>query len=107
MNKKIFIGYFGIVTAIFIIASKSQPPNPQSNLTMSVVAKMKDYYSWYPQQKAYLHTDKNRYDVSEKIWFKAYVVDASTHFPDNLSSNLYVELVNPKGYVVQTKLIKL
>ncbi|MCK4923292.1 MAG: TonB-dependent receptor plug domain-containing protein [Bacteroidales bacterium] len=107
MNKKLSIVLIVLSTGIMLSAFRPQPPELQSNLLLSVLAKLKNNSEWYPQQKAYLHTDKNRYNVSERVWFKAYVVNASTHLPDSLSSNLYVELINPSGYIVQTKLIKL
>lgn len=107
MGRKLFIVFFVISIGIIFTAFRSQPPDPQSNLLLSVVTKLKNNSKWYSRQKAYLHTDKTNYHVSERIWFKAYVVDASSHLADNLSSNLYVELVNPSGFVTQTKLIRL
>ena len=41
----------------------------------------------YPQEKIHLHTDRTMYVPGEKIWFKAYVVDAFTHqFPTKYMS---------------------
>ena len=80
---------------------------PQSNIVRSLVFKLEAYNNWYPQQKVYLHLDKERYFVDEKVWFKAYLVDAVTHRPDNSSTNLYVELVDPQGIIVQIKLVRM
>ena len=33
----------------------------------------------FPYEKLHLHTDRDFYVLGEKIWFKAYVVDAHTH----------------------------
>ncbi|MCF8379757.1 MAG: TonB-dependent receptor plug domain-containing protein [Bacteroidales bacterium] len=107
MRKKLFIIILLISSGLFITAFRNQPPSPQSNLLLSVVAKLKNNTNWYPKQKAYLHTDKSRYHVSDRLWFKAYLIDAGSHLPDKLSSNLYVELINPGGYIVQTKLLKI
>lgn len=107
MGKKLFTGLFIISLGLIITAFKSLPPEPQSNLLLSVVAKLKNNSNWYSRQKAYLHTDKTSYHVSDRIWFKAYVVDACSHLPDSISSNLYVELINPAGYVAQTKLVRI
>ncbi|MFZ4581826.1 MAG: TonB-dependent receptor plug domain-containing protein [Paludibacter sp.] len=47
-----------------------------------------------PQEKLYLQTDKPYYSAGEDIWFKAYVINASTHLPNTLSRYVYVELIN-------------
>ncbi len=60
-----------------------------------------------PQQKVFLHTDKENYLAGEDIWIKAYVVDAATHLPDTLSSNLQVELLNYRGELVERMLLRL
>ncbi len=59
----------------------------------------------YPREKVYLHLDNNAYLEGETIWFKAYVVRASTLRPTELSRVLYVELLNDKGSIVQRKLL--
>jgi TonB-dependent SusC/RagA subfamily outer membrane receptor len=69
--------------------------------------KLEDYYTRLPQQKVYLHLDKFRYSADETLWFKAYLVNATNHKPDNSTTNLYVELINPSGYIVQSKLIRM
>jgi TonB-dependent SusC/RagA subfamily outer membrane receptor len=56
---------------------------------------------YYPQQKVYLHLDKTLYHSNETIWFKAYLLNGMNHHPDSISTNLYVELINPKKIVVQ------
>ena len=45
-----------------------------------------------PQERVYLH-----------IWFKAYVVDGASLKASDLSRILYVELVNPIGFPVETQ----
>ena len=69
--------------------------------------KLESFNDWYPQQKVYLHLDKETYSVDEKVWFKAYLVNGHNHKPDSSSTNLYIELINPFGYIVQTKLIRM
>ena len=56
-----------------------------------------------PQERVYLHFDNTSYYKGENIWYKAYVVrDDNLHFTD-LSRILYVELLNPIGYPVETQ----
>lgn len=47
-----------------------------------------------PQEKIYLHTDRDHYQAEDKIWFRAYMLDAVTHKPSENSRYVYVELVD-------------
>ena len=51
----------------------------------------------YPREKVYLHLDNNAYFEDETLWFKAYVVRASSLQPTTLSRVLYVELLKDDG----------
>lgn len=55
-----------------------------------------------PQEKVYLHLDNTGYFTNETMWFKAYMKRMDTDKPSDLSKVLYVELLNPRGDVVQT-----
>lgn len=46
----------------------------------------------FPQEKVYLHTDKDSYMAGDTLWFRAYVVDAATHEPLTASRYVYAEL---------------
>ena len=46
------------------------------------------------QEKVYLQTDKPYYSAGEEIWFKAYLVNATTILPKALSRFVYVELID-------------
>ncbi|MDO4930204.1 MAG: hypothetical protein Q4E59_03620 [Bacteroidales bacterium] len=61
----------------------------------------------YPREKVYLHLDNNAYFEGETLWFKAYVVRASTLRPTDLSRVLYVELLDGEGRVQQRKLLRI
>ena len=54
----------------------------------------------FPQEKIYLHTDKPHYISGERIWFRAHVADAATHFPVAYSRYVYVELFNSHDSIV-------
>ena len=53
-----------------------------------------------PHEKIYLHTDKPYYLSGEKIWFRAWLVDAIHHIPSSVSRYVYVELINSLNAVV-------
>lgn len=59
------------------------------------------------QERVYLHFDNTAYYLGETVWFKAYVSFGADNRPSILSKILYVELVAPEGYVVETKKYKL
>ncbi|HYW96130.1 MAG TPA: TonB-dependent receptor plug domain-containing protein [Bacteroidales bacterium] len=108
MKKRIFFAGSLVLALVIVLFSSFISIQPSdSNIVKSLVFKLTAFYNWYPQQKVYLHLDKDQYNADERIWFKAYVVNATNHHPDSLSTNLYVDLVNPNGYVVQTVLLKL
>jgi len=54
----------------------------------------------FPQEKIHLHTDKPYYITGERIWFRAHLADAATHYPVSYSRYVYVELINPLDTVV-------
>lgn len=60
-----------------------------------------------PQERVYLQFDNNSYYLGETIWFKAHVTSGNNDKPSTMSKVLYVELVAPEGYVVQTNKYKL
>lgn len=68
---------------------------------------LEKFNSEFPQQKVYLHFDRNSYQVGETIWYKAYVFDAANHFPDTMSVPLYVEMINFRGARVNAKILHL
>ena len=61
----------------------------------------------YPQEKVYLHLDNRSYFIGDTIWFKAYVVNASTLRLTDISKVLYVELLSDKGVEMETKKLRM
>ncbi len=52
----------------------------------------------YPQEKIYIHYDKEYYVAGETIWFKAYFY--SNGKPSGLSNNLYLQFTDSKGKMI-------
>ena len=61
----------------------------------------------HPQEKVYLHMDNRSYFIGDTIWFKAYVMNATTLHPTQQSGVLYVELLNEKGVEMERKKMRL
>jgi hypothetical protein len=58
-------------------------------------------------EKAYLQTDRTYYSAGEDVWFSAYLVNAKGTSLTASSSNLYVELTNPRSAILDKKIIRL
>jgi len=67
----------------------------------SVVSNIAKQLLIFPQEKVYLQTDKPYYITGEKIFFRAFLLDAFSNRQDTLSRYVYVELINPADSVVQ------
>jgi hypothetical protein len=63
------------------------------------------YANNFPQEKVYIHFDKNLYNPGETIWFKAYVF--SGNLPSPVSKNFYAELSDADGNLLQRKIAPL
>ena len=62
----------------------------------------------FPRETVYLHMDNAAYIQGDTLWYKAYVVRASTLRPDSmLSRTLYVELLNDAGTLLQRSVLRL
>ena len=72
-----------------------------------ILAQIEKYRIQYPQEKIHLHLDKPYYAIGDKIWFKAYVVNAEKNELSNLSKIIYVELINDKDSIKQSLKIPL
>ena len=77
------------------------------SLAEQTQSRLERFQTLFPQEKVFLHMDKDAYLLGEKIWFKAYLVDASLHLPSELSSILYVELIGPADNVMASHPIRL
>ncbi|MDR1340788.1 MAG: TonB-dependent receptor plug domain-containing protein [Prevotellaceae bacterium] len=60
----------------------------------------------FPQEKIHIHTDKSTYVAGEKIWYRAYIVDAILNRPSYASRYVYVELISPSGELVSLDKIR-
>ncbi len=98
-----------ILTGLFLMTG---PPGIQSQETLDpvsehIVETLNRLEYNYPQQKAFIHLDKEEYLAGEHIWMKVYLVNATTHRPDTLSTNFYVELINKNGDLASVQLMRL
>ncbi len=62
---------------------------------------IKVYAEQVPDQKVYVHFDKDLYRAGETVWFKAYLFSGFS-LSEN-SRNFYAELINSRGNILQRK----
>lgn len=53
-----------------------------------------DYYEKMPQEKVYVHTDRDCYVAGDTVWFRTYIVDAATNRLSDRSKFVYHELLD-------------
>jgi uncharacterized protein YfaS (alpha-2-macroglobulin family) len=75
----------------------------QNNL--SIQEQYAIYDSIQAQEKVYVQTDRTLYQPGNEIWLNAFVVN-SANCPSALSREIYVELLDPKGSVLELKILE-
>ena len=100
--KKLFTAILFLTTSAFCFAAS----NEQSEALMRFAGNIHQFNSIYPQEKVYLQFDNTSYYTGETIWFKAFVVEASTlnRAPSRV---LYVDLISPGRVVLQQEKLKI
>lgn len=71
--------------------------------TDRIVLALQKFTQNYPQEKVYLHFDKDYYAPGETMWFSAYIT--LNDLPAVGARNLYAELRDAKGAIVQKELV--
>jgi TonB-dependent SusC/RagA subfamily outer membrane receptor len=67
-----------------------------------VVEKLKNYFSTYDPERAYLQFDRPYYAAGDTIFFKAYVTEGGYHKLSGLSGVLHVDLINTENKIDQS-----
>ena len=73
---------------------------------MRFAGNIHQFNSIFPQEKVYLQFDNTSYYTGETIWFKAFVVNAST-LKKAQSKVLYVDLISPTGVLLKQQKLKI
>ena len=85
--------FFGLLTAAFASPTGNTIPldSAVNNILKQVLL--------FPQEKLYLQTDKPYYISGEKVFFRAFLLNAFSHTPSDMSRYVYVELINEQDSV--------
>ena len=89
----------GALLTLSGLASAQGSPKEQLRKLATEVAQFDHIF---PQEKVFIQFDNTSYYTGETIWFKAYVVSAST-LQRAESKVLYVDLIAPGGTVLKTQ----
>lgn len=65
-----------------------------------------EYYKKFPQEKIFIHTDKDQYMAGDTVWFRAHLVDAMTMTERSESKFVYVELYDSNMSLVDRHMVK-
>ncbi len=65
-----------------------------------------EFSAAFPQEKAYIHTDRKYYAPGETVWFQAYLSAGRYNEPSPLSNNIYVELYSSEKLLIDHKLVR-
>lgn len=65
-----------------------------------------EYYQRCPQEKIFIHTDKDQYMAGDTVWFRAHLVDAMTMTERSESKFVYVELYDNSMSLLQRHMVK-
>lgn len=100
-----FSGSFGIALLLFLFPILAYPQQHQASVDF--IDTFKSVQQELPREQIYLHTDRNWYFHGDRIWFSAYTTAGTRLFPSEISTVLYVELVEPDGTIAKRSSIKL
>ncbi len=93
-SRKLLLSFVSLLAFCTVSFSQS------NDFTKTIATRFSKLWLQLPQEKVYLHTDKPFYSAGEEIWFKAYLVNASTLFPNTQSRFIYTELVDQSDSVI-------
>lgn len=97
----------GFLLLVILLAAFAAGFSDEDMRYRRIITALDRFTKKYPQKKVFLHTDKASYRGGNTLWFKAYLVDALNHFPDTMSTSLYVELISPFQTRVEIKRIRI
>lgn len=96
-----------ILTFSFVLAAIPGIAQSQTvDELMKFAGNIHQFNSIFPQEKVYLQFDNTSYYTGETIWFKAFVVNAST-LQRAQSKVLYVDLISPSGVLLKQQKLKI
>lgn len=79
--------------------------NNDDNPAENIRSRLHTFSTFSQPQKVFLHFDKSGYKAGETIWFKSYLFDGILNKPDTSSINVYVEMINREGEIMDIRIL--
>ena len=95
MLTRFVLTFFTAVLAVIPVNAQSQSIDE----LMKYAGNIHQFNSIFPQEKVFIQFDNTSYYAGETIWFKAFVVNASS-LERAKSKVLYVDLISPTGVLL-------
>jgi len=96
-----------IILALAILAvAQGRAQSDNMDQLMKYAGNIHQFNSIFPQEKVFIQFDNTSYYTGETIWFKAFVVNAST-LGRAQSKVLYVDLLSPTGVLLKQQKLKI
>lgn len=92
-----------VFTVLIGASAIAQEQSPISKISQQ----LNSYFSYYPQEKVFVMTDKDTYKPGETIWFSAYVNGGNNLLAPKESQDLFIQLLDDKGVQQSKELFKL
>ena len=100
-------GFYTLTVLLFLFSAMTNGQTARMNAEPTNIAGMVQAFNRsFPQEKVFLHFDNTSYFQGETIWFKAFVVNATT-FMRSKSTVLYVDLLSPTGVLLEQQKLKI
>ncbi|MGY6744378.1 MAG: TonB-dependent receptor plug domain-containing protein [Cecembia sp.] len=106
MKKVPYIILLLLIPLTYIFTSFQKKPGI-NELTEKIISMTEYYVDEIPEEKVFLHLDKNLYAAGDNIWFSAYLTAGSPDIPSPLSKVVYVDLLDNNGNLLQQKTIRM
>ena len=104
MTKRLYLLCFLALLSAFSYAQRSGTTDVEKLFNIFKTAS--NFDRTYPREKVYLHFDNSAYIEGDSIFYKAYVVRASSLLPTTLSHVLYVDLLNADGQLMEKQVLE-
>ena len=100
---KFFLPFSALVIAL--IFSSYRPQGNLDELTEKLINLLTRYADDLPEEKVFLHFDKDYYAAGDDIWFSVFLTAGSPDILSPLSKVVYVDLLDNEGTLIQQKTI--
>lgn len=96
ITKKLPVLILSVLASLSLLQAQNAMPETSKQALSRLASQIKSF----PQEKLYLHLDKNLYSAGERLWFRAHLIHASLHTPFVMSRYVYVELIDKDNNIV-------